>query len=68
MKVKYWWSEDGEIEICEKSDRVMEVDGECYHCAAKLHKGNRVCELKVLKDEDTYILCKSCAEKNTQEI
>lgn len=68
MKVIYWWTEDGDNEICERTDRVLEKDGECYHCAKKLYKGDKICMLKVLDDKDTYVLCKQCEENNTQEI
>ena len=66
MIVRYWWTEDGEAELCERTECVLEENSECYHCLAKHEKGARVSILKPLYDEDTYVMCVECADKSTQ--
>ena len=68
MKVRYWWTEDGEAEVCESIGIILGEKAECYHCMIKLEKGTMVKELTSLRDTEKYILCIACAEKSTQRI
>lgn len=68
MTVRYWWTDDGEAEICERREVILEEDAECYHCSEKLEKGQRVCLLTNLKDNERYYLSTRCAEKSTSII
>lgn len=68
MIVRYWWTEDGEAELCERTETVLEENSECYHCSFKHKKGAKVSLLKPLYKDDTYVLCVECADKSTQEV
>ncbi len=67
MKVKYWWTEDGVPEICERTECILEEDKDCYHCMVKLSKGAMVSVLTSLEDEERYFMCTACANKNSIE-
>ena len=67
VKVSYWWSEDGDPEVCERTEGVLEEATECYHCLAKLQEGESVSKLTSLEDGEEYIMCVACADKSTQK-
>lgn len=66
MKVKYWWTEDGSPEMCERADCVLKESTECYHCNVKLSKGAMVAALTSVEDGDKYFMCMACAYKSIQ--
>lgn len=63
--VCYWWSWDGEIELCERMDVVIDEEKECYHCLAVHKPENRMAKLYSVKDNLTYHMCIRCADENT---
>lgn len=67
-KVRYWWTEDGVAEVCEREECILEEETECYHCMSKLEKGTRSTMLTSLNDNEKYILCVTCADKSTKTI
>ncbi len=66
MTVKYWWTEDGGVELCGRKEGVLEVGTECYHCGAILKKGVKVSILVPIDENEKYIMCIECADKNTK--
>lgn len=62
MKMRYQWSEDGEIEICEcEMVRIREAV-ECYHCALAIQENELAVKLTA-PDGDVYMLHSACADK-----
>ncbi len=68
MIVRYWWTEEGEFELCERTETVLEEKSECYHCLYKHKKGTKVSILKPIYEEVTYVMCVGCADKSTQVV
>lgn len=66
MKVRYWWTEDGIGEICNREDGILEEATECYHCMSKLQKGMKVSKLTAINDGNEYVMCRECADRSTQ--
>lgn len=66
MKVRYWWTADGDAEICERTEVVLEEETECYHCLRQIPKGERAIWLISDKDQDNYIICSACDKQGTQ--
>ena len=62
MKVIYYWSEDGDGEICERQDFVADSPGLCYHCDTSIPVGT---EASLLTNEDGayYRMHRACADK-----
>ena len=68
MKVRYWWTEDGDAEVCERAEGVAEEDTQCYHCSSQIKAGTEVSLLTSSLDNEEYIMCVGCADKNTQAV
>lgn len=64
-KVRYWWTEDGQAELCNAIEKIAQADLPCYHRDCKIKKGNTYYELTA-KDQDKYILCKKCFDEATK--
>ena len=63
MDVKYWWTDDGDMEICS----VRQQDGQdyiCYHCGQRRLATAYVLKLVVSGEE--YILCKRCFQQSCE--
>jgi len=67
-RVKYWWTEDGEIEICKKLEKISKRKTLCSHCFQIINEGTKMFALYPVEDEDTYHLCEECYKKATKEI
>lgn len=65
MKVKYWWSEDGQAELCDATQITAPKNLTCYHNDCKIKK-NSICYELTAKDQDKYILCKKCFDEATK--
>lgn len=57
MIVRYWWTEDGEAELCRMQRDTMQ-SYVCYHCGREFSGESYVLDSMV--DADRYRLCKSC--------
>lgn len=57
MIVRYWWTEDGEAELC----RVQREEVQsyiCYHCDGTFSGDSYL--LSPMLESDSYRLCKNC--------
>ena len=66
--VRYWWSEDGEAEICKRNSFLVETEAECCHCLKMLPKGEIGFSLENRSNGEQYIICKECAEKSCADL
>jgi len=62
MKVRYQWSEDGEIELCEKEVITVKEPIPCYHCDCPI-QANEIAVKLTSSDGSVYILHSNCAER-----
>ena len=60
--VRYWWTCDGEGELC-RAERVATPTGAtCYHCGAPFTKDDaEAIKLTSVADGEAYLLHKRCA-------
>ena len=65
MKVHYWWSEDGECELCEHQSVTAVQECRCYHCDQEILVGATVVQLRT-SDGETYLLHEECGKKGIQ--
>lgn len=63
--VRYWWTFDGEEEICERTEVVILEEMECYHCLRKQEAGSKMSKLHSVEDNQNYYVCVECADENT---
>lgn len=76
--VRYWWTEDGDEELCYLNREILQEDVHCEHCYRLMVAGENVYGLTPLRkiaydyDEsvqpDKYILCSSCIAKSIEEV
>lgn len=66
-KVRYWWSEDGEPELCDRKELVTKESALCYHCDCVIPAGSPATEL-ITADGEHYLLHKECADKGCSAI
>lgn len=65
--VRYLWSEDGEAELCDKTECVLNEPQECYHCGKIIPKGSNAARL-ICYDGDVYLMHDNCFENNSQPL
>ena len=65
MKVRYWWSEDGEGELCDHEKAVTEQPCRCYHCDREIPAWTIIDKLRPRSGE-TYLLHEECSKKGIQ--
>lgn len=65
MKVRYWWSEDGECELCDHEKVVTEQPCRCYHCDQEIPAGAACVKLQANAGE-VYLLHEECGKKGIQ--
>ena len=65
MRVKYWWSEDGECEVCDHEKVVTEQPWRCYHCDREIPAGTVSDKLQSSSGE-TYLLHEECGKQGIQ--
>lgn len=61
--VHYSWSEDGEVELCERMEDTLLEDTVCDHCEQKMKAGEKAVFLFSLDDGTEYALHPDCAKK-----
>lgn len=61
MKVKYYWTNDGVGEVCERTSETTSKDELCYHCNSVIPAGTPCVKLTAL-DGDIYWLHVACAK------
>jgi len=75
--VRYWWTRDGNEELCYLNKRIPQGDIQCRHCDGLIVEGSYIFELTPLRkityyDEhvqpDKYIVCSSCIRKRVEEL
>lgn len=59
---RYYWTEDGIPELCERQEYTLTEEDRCYHCDRELPEGEKVIRL-LAEDGDEYVLCPECAKK-----
>ena len=62
MKVRYQWSEDGEVELCERETIITGETVSCYHCGIPVRANEAAVKL-IAPDGDIYVLHPVCADK-----
>lgn len=69
--VRYWWTFDGDEELCYRRDLVSKVDIRCDHCGKLVKSGSDMCELEPMRkgtQYGSYFMCKECADDNTETV
>lgn len=66
--VRYWWSEDGEAEICKRTSLLAETEMECSQCLKMLPRGEIGFSLENRSNGEQDIICKECAEKSCADL
>lgn len=61
IRVMYWWTEDGNGELCALDKIVTEKEIHCDHCDTLIPAHHPAVKLKAV--DDTYILHQACALK-----
>lgn len=62
--VNYSWSEDGEVELCEKMEDILQEDKACDYCDQKMKAGEKAVFLFSIDDGAEYALHPECAKKS----
>lgn len=65
MKIRYWWSEDGEYELCDYQKVVTEQPCHCYHCDREIPAETTVDKLQPRSGEP-YLMHEECGKKGIQ--
>lgn len=63
MKMRYQWSEDGEVELCECEKITVREETSCYQCDLAIQANETAVKLTA-PDGDVYILHIGCADQN----
>ena len=66
-KIRYWWTEDGQPEICEAEKIELNNETRCYHCDNVI-PGGEAMQLTCCVDGDKYILHLKCFKKSCESI
>jgi len=66
MKVRYQWSEDGDVELCEREIVATGEAASCYHCGFAIRANEDAVKLTA-PDGDVYLLHPLCADKSCIE-
>ena len=61
MKVRYYWTEDGEAELCDYEKITIEQEERCYHCDSSIPAGE--CVKLTTRQGVIYWLHDHCAKK-----
>ena len=62
MKVRYQWSEDGEVELCERETITNRETVPCYHCDCPIKAKEEAVKL-TSADGSVYVLHPVCADR-----
>lgn len=66
--VRYWWSSDGEEEICNRIETTVEEETECYHCLQKHKAGSRMSMLQSVEEKEAYFFVYRMCRQEYQKI
>ena len=67
MKARYYWSEDGAMELVDVKKIVADEDLRCYHCDAPISAGSEAMELTDL-DGSVYVIHCKCAGRSVDPV
>lgn len=69
--VRYWWTHDGDEELCIKEEGTLLMPMQCENCSEPGTIGSKMIELTPLSANTHakgYFLCKKCFEERTEEV
>ena len=67
MNVLYYWTEDGDPELCSHEDAIAKDGGLCYHCDNSIAAG---AEISLLRPVDGGLrrMHRACADESSQPV